>query len=77
LKINEGKLMNKILDWFKQHWQQRVFKVSTGCGVVLLYLEVFHYNALNTLIDNVIDNPSFITALVGTLTAYLFGTKKF
>lgn len=65
------------MEWLKLHWQQRIFKMSTVFAVILLYLEIFHHNALNTLIDNVIDNPNFITALVGVLTAYLVGTKKF
>ncbi len=69
--------MNKILEWFKFHWQKRIFKISTGIGLALLYLEIFHHSALNQLIDNVIDNPNFITALVGAITAFLIGTKKF
>jgi hypothetical protein len=69
--------MNKILDWFKFHWQQRIFKVSTFGALIIIYLDIFHHNALTTLIDNVIDNPKFIDALVGTLIAYLIGTKKF
>lgn len=69
--------MNKILEWFKFHWQERIFKISTACAAILLYLEIFHHTALNALIDNIIDNPNFITALVGVITAYLVGTKKF
>jgi len=69
--------MNKIIEWFTYHWQTRIFKLSTVCGLIILYLEIFHHSELNSLIDKIIDNPNFITALVGAITAYLVGTKKF
>jgi hypothetical protein len=69
--------MNKFIEWFSVHWQQRVFKLSTACGLGILYLEIFHHAALNSLIDKIMDNPDFITALVGAITAFLIGTKKF
>lgn len=69
--------MNKFIEWFKFHWQQRAFKISTACGLIVLYLEIVHHQEFNILIHNVFGNSAFITTIVGAVGTYLLGTKKF
>lgn len=55
--------MQKIIDWFKFHWQQRIFKICTVIAVVVGFMEIFHKPEL----DIIITSPGFITAICAIL----------
>lgn len=61
--------MKNLIDWLNHHWQERGFKISTACGLIIIYMELFHRPELNALLVN----PICVTAIIG----WLVGTKKF
>lgn len=60
--------MDKIINWFKRHWQERIFKISTACGLALAFMELFHRTELNALLINPI--------IIGAVCTLLIGIKK-
>jgi hypothetical protein len=65
--------MQKLINWLKYHWHERGFRVSTICGLVVLYLEIFHHTEFNHILDKAVDNP----IIIGAIVSWLVGTNKF
>ncbi len=82
-------ILDKALEAIKCFMSTRANRVSTFIGLVLLYLLINNRPELNSfirwlfndafrkLIEQIIDNDEFVSAIAGALAVYLIGTKKF
>jgi len=67
--------MNKIIEWFKTHWQGAFFKFFVYCGIFDVYMVIFHnqvylqftkfifLEALEQFITNIISDKTLISAI--------------
>lgn len=80
--------MNKIIDWFKSHWQQAIFKNSTIFVLINVFFHFFFPTEYHDfmvfifliickdLITNIIKNDAFVTALGIGLAGIIVGVFK-
>ncbi len=59
--------MKKIIEWLKVHWHERIFKIGTAGGLILVYMEIFHRPELNALLTNPV--------VIGAVASLLIGKK--
>lgn len=80
--------MNRVIDWFKLHWQQQIFKNS----IIFILINVFFHFFFpqdyhdfmvfiflivgKDLITNIIKNDAFVTALGIGLAGIIVGVLK-
>lgn len=82
-------ITNKIIQATKSFLSTRANRISTIIGLIILYLLINNRPELNSfirwlfndafrkLIEQIINNDEFVSAIAGTAAVYLIGTKKF
>lgn len=72
--------MKNLIDWFRYHWQQRIFKACTIFALIDFYLLIFHYAVytkfLSELAKPLAHNPTVIAAIAGIIGGILVWIKK-
>lgn len=72
--------MKNIINWFKYHWQQRIFKSCTLIALLDIYLLIFHFKAytnfLNQLADPLAHNQIVVGVIAGAVAAFFAWIKK-
>lgn len=58
-------------------WNERIFRISTAMGCLIIYLETLHPEVITHLLAHIINNQTLINAICTVLAAYLLGTKRF
>lgn len=68
---------NKFLDLIHKYWNERICKNSTIVALLIVYLEMFHHDAVNQLLLNIFNNEKFSDAIVIAIITFLGWTKLF
>jgi hypothetical protein len=82
-------ITDKITQTIKSFLSTRANRISTVIGLIIIYLLINNRPELNSfirwlfndafrkLIEQIIDNDQFVSAIAGAVAVYLIGTKKF
>ena len=72
-KLNiKMRLLNKI----KFHWHEYLCTKTTIIALVLIYFEIFHFNAINSFWASLGANIIITTAIANVIVGFLIRSKK-